>query len=470
MKTYDLVVIGAGAAGLVAAGFAGRVGLKVALIEKELLGGDCTHYGCVPSKALLMVARKVHNARNSAKYGVHVDNVRVDMAQVRDYVRGTVDEIYQHETPEVFEREYGVEVIIGEARFVNADTVTVNGRELHAKRIIIATGARPLLPPVKGLDEVPYLTYKTLFDNDTLPERLLVIGAGPIGAEMAQAYTRFGAKVTMIDERLLPNDEPEVAEVVEQVFTREGISFVKSLAESVRQDGDEIVILTRSGEEVRGDQLLVVTGRAPIVDTLDLDKAGVTYSKKGIEVDKYLRTNVPNIFAIGDCIGKAQFTHNSGNQGSIAARNALFPVNSVGINEKTLPWVTFIEPEVAHVGLTEAQAREQHGDDFKVYRFDLKDGDRSLCEDDTDGFIKIVHKGGKVLGATIIADRAGEMITEFTLAMDNNVSLRGMIGSMHAYPTYSDLVYNAVADAVIEGLFEGFTGKLIGQAKRVLPL
>ena len=470
-KPYDMVVIGAGAAGLVASGFAGRIGLKVALIERDLLGGDCTHYGCVPSKAMLKVAKTAHAARTGAKYGVNVGKVEVNLEKARAYVRGTIEDIYAHETPEVFAREYGVEVIIGEAKFVDANTVQVNGRDLHAKRIVIATGARPAFPPIDGLKDVHFHTYKTIFNTDEVGKHLIVIGAGPIGMEMAQAHRRLGLDVTIIDAHMLVNDEPEVAEVMQTVFEREGITYVQSLVDSVGQEGDTITVTAKNGEEVSGDMLLVVTGRIPNVDTLDLEKAGVKYTAKGIEVDKYLRTSVSHIYAVGDVIGGAQFTHNSGTQGSVAARNALLPVNSVGINEDTLPWTTFTDPEVAHVGLSEAQAREKHGDSVKVHHFSLKDGDRSVAEDDTDGFIKIIYKGsGKILGATIVAARAGEMITEFTMAMNHNISLRSLINSMHTYPSYSDLVYSAVADAVIADLFEGFSGKLIGQAKRVLPL
>ncbi|MEQ8674297.1 MAG: FAD-dependent oxidoreductase [Aggregatilineales bacterium] len=468
---YDLVVIGGGSGGLTAAGFAGRIGLKVAVIEMELMGGDCTHFGCVPSKALLKVAKNAHTARKSAKYGVHVDNVRVDLAEVKRYVQESINEVYQHETPEKFASKYGVEVIIGEARFVNKETVRVNERELTAKRIIIATGARPAFPPIEGLRDVPFHTYKTIFAETRAAEHLIIIGGGPIGIEMAQAHVRLGIPVTVIDAQMLVRDEPEVAEVMKSILEYEGVRFVESFVESVRKDGDEIIVRPKTGEEVRGDMLLVVTGRTPIVDTLDLDNAGVKYSAKGIEVDKYLRTNVPNIYAVGDVIGGAQFTHNSGMQGSIAARNALFPINSVGINEKTLPWVTFTEPEIGHVGLTEAQAREQHGDSAKTFFFSLKEGDRSVAEDDMEGFIKIIYKGsGNLLGVTIVANRAGEMLNEFTLAMDNNLSLRDLIGSMHAYPTYSDVSAKAISNLVIQELLGGFSGKVISQAKHILPL
>lgn len=470
-EKYDLIVIGAGSGGLTAAGFAGRLGLKVVLIEKELIGGDCTHFGCVPSKALLKVAKNANIARNSAKYGIHVDNVRVDLAEAKRYVQQTIDEVYQYETPEKVTEKYGMEVIIGEARFVDKETVRVNGREIKGKRIIIGTGARPAIPPIDGLKDVPFHTYRTIFAEPRAAEHLIIIGAGPIGIEMAQAHARFGIPVTVIDAHILVRDEPEVAETIQPILEREGVRFVMSMVESVRKDGEEIIIKTKSGEDVRGDMLLVVTGRTPIVDTLDLDNAGVEYSAKGIKVDKYLRTNVPHIYAIGDVIGRAQFTHNSGTQGSIAARNALLPINTVGINEKTLPWVTFTEPELAHVGLTEAQAREKYGDSAKVYFFSLKEGDRSVAEDDMEGFIKIIYKGsGKLLGVTIVANRAGEMLTEFTLAMDKNLSLRDLLGSMHAYPTYSDVAYKAIANLVIQELLDGFSGKVIGQAKHILPL
>lgn len=467
---YDMIVIGAGTGGLVASGVAGRLGKKVALIEREqFLGGDCTWFGCVPSKALIKVARVAHEARTAAYYGIKTSAPQVDMARVREYVQGAISEIYQHETPEAFSAEYNVEIILGEARFVDPHTVMVNGQTLRAKRFIIATGARPAHPPISGLDDVPYMTYKTLFENDTLPEHLLVIGSGPIGAEMAQAYARLGAQVSLIGPELLPREEPEVREVMGRVLASDGVMHYANRVMRVQREGDQIVAVLDDGAEVRGDRLLVAAGREPVVDTLDLDKAGVQYATTGIPVNVALRTNVRHIYAVGDVLGGDQFTHNSNNQGSIAAANALLPVVKMpGFEEKALPRVTYVAPEVAQVGMTEAQARDKYGDSIKAYFYPMTQGDRAVTENDTEGFIKIIHTNGKLLGATIVADRAGEMITEFTLALKNGLKLRTLARTMHAYPSYSEIVYQAVAFLLIEELFEGASGKLITRVAKVL--
>lgn len=466
---YDLIVIGAGAAGLTAAGFGGRVNARVALIEKHKLGGDCTWYGCVPSKALLKVGKVAHAVRTAAQYGIAAGQPVIDMQAVRAYVQQTIEEIYQHETPEVFAEAYGVEVILGEAQFIDSNTVQVGDHQLAARKIIIATGARALIPPVKGLAAVPYVTNETIFQNDVLPQRLLIMGAGPIGMEMAQAYARLGSRVTVMDRAMLPRDEPEAVGVMARVFEREGIQFIASLIESVQMDDGEFVAVMANGEQVRGDMFLVAAGRQPNVESLSLENAGVVYSSAGIEVDTYLRTNVKHIYAIGDCTTGPKFTHYAGSQGGVAAQNALFPVvNSKG-HDPILPWVTFTDPEVAHVGLTEAEARKKYKDAIKTFVLPLTKGDRSIAENDKDGFIKLVYKnGGKLLGATIVAERAGEMITEFALVLKTDLKLRDIVNTMHAYPTYSDIVRKAVSSMLIEELFDGFSGKVVNAVTKTI--
>lgn len=465
---YDLIVIGAGAAGLTAAGFMGKVGGRVALIEKEKLGGDCTWVGCVPSKALLKVSKMAHTIRVASQYGLTASAPGVDMARVRDYVQNAVQDVYQHETPEVFARDYGVEVIQGEARFVDDHTITVNEKLMKAKKFVIATGARPTIPPIEGLNDVPYFTNINLFENDRLPGHLLVIGAGAIGSEMAQAYARLGAKVTMIDVGFFQRDEPEAAEVMNKVFEREGIRFVASLATSISKQDDQIIVNLQNGESISGDMLLLAVGRTPNV-SLDLEKAGVTYSPDGIHVDDFLRTSAKHIYAVGDCTNAPKFTHIAGFQGGIAGRNATLPVlNSKG-HAKTFPRVTFTDPEVAQVGLTESEAHEKHGEKVKTYVFSLTHGDRTVAEDDTEGFIKFVYTGGgNLLGATVVAQRAGEMIFELDLAVQNKVSLNDITTMIHAYPTYSDVVRRAVADFVIDELFKGVSGRAIKTLGNVL--
>ncbi len=466
---YDVIVIGAGAAGLTAAGFAGKVNAQVAIVEKDRVGGDCTWTGCVPSKALLKVAKVAHAMRTAHDYGLGNTEPNVDMTAVRDYILNAVQRVYQHETPNVFSEEYHVEFVMGSACFIDSHTIQVGDQTLQAKKFVIAVGARPSVPSIPGLNTVDYKTNVNIFENDRLPDHLLVMGAGPIGAEMAQAYARLGAKVTLMDEVLLPNDELEARKVIQTVLEREGVSFVPALVESVSQTGGQISVELRNGLCIMGDMLLVAVGRSPNIEDLALDVAGVIYETSGIIVDKYLRTNLKHIYAIGDCTAAPKFTHYASFQGGIAAANALFPiVNSTG-QDMVMPWVTYVDPEVAHVGLTEVQAQEQFGDQVKVYMFPLTKGDRAVSENDMDGFIKIVYRGsGELLGATIVADRAGEMITEFALVLKTGLKLRDIVNTMHAYPTYSDIVRKAVSMLLIDELFKGTSGKVVNLVTKTL--
>jgi pyruvate/2-oxoglutarate dehydrogenase complex dihydrolipoamide dehydrogenase (E3) component len=459
---YDLIIIGAGSGGLTAAEFAVKLGIKVALVEKERIGGDCTWTGCVPSKALLKAAKVAHQARSAGKYGIMTDLPSTDMSKVRDYVRQVIADIYQHETPEKLGGK-GIDVVMGAAQFVDAHTIQVGQRRLAAKKFILATGAHPFIPPVPGLDDVPYLTYLHIFDNNQLPERLLVMGAGPIGSEIAQAYQRLGSQVTLIDVGLMPRDEPEVAEVMGRVFTCEGMKFVEGLVTAARRTDNDIVVLNVKEQEIRGDMLLVAVGRAPNVGDLALDQAGVKYSAQGIEVDKYLRTNVKHIYAVGDCVkGNHQFTHVAGWQAVQAVRNALLPGTSNGFSE-VVPWTTFTDPEVAHVGLTEAEARQQfsHGA-VGVTLWPMSRTDRAVAENDREGFIKVVHKkNGKVLGATVVASRAGEIITEFTLALRHSLKLFDLANVIHVYPTYAVGTMQLAGQVVVNNLLSGLSGRAL---------
>jgi pyruvate/2-oxoglutarate dehydrogenase complex dihydrolipoamide dehydrogenase (E3) component len=464
--TYDLIVIGAGSGGVTAARFAAQLEAKVALVEKGRVGGDCTWTGCVPSKALLKAAKVAHQARTAAHYGLCAGPVKADMAQVRRYVQQAISDVYQHETPETLAGE-GVEVVFGQAQFLDARTIQVGERTLSAKKFILATGAHPFIPPIPGLSDVPYLTYLDIFDNVCLPERFMVLGAGPIGAEIAQAYQRLGSQVILIDIGLLPNEEPEVAEVMGKVFAAEGIQFVQGLGDQVRQEGREIVVNVEA-QEFHADMLLAAVGRRANITGLALDKAGVIHAPQGIEVDKAMRTNVKHIYAIGDCVkGNHQFTHVAGWQGVQAARNALLPGNSNEGFNSVVPWATFTDPEVAHVGLTETQAQAQYGDAAVVTHWPMEKVDRAVAENDQAGFMKVVHtKSGKILGATIVAKRAGEVISEFALAIKRNLKLVDLANVIHPYPTYSVGVMQLAGDVALDGLLAGSFGKVIlGVAK-----
>ena len=470
---YDVIVIGGGTAGLTAAGFAAQLGVKVALIAKGPLGGDCTWTGCVPSKALLKAAKVAHTMRTASEYGITANDSspQVDMSKVRDYVRQAIADVYQHETPEHL-IDQGIEVINGAAHFLDAHTIQVDEQTLKAKKFIIATGAKPFIPNIPGLEDVSYSTYLDLFDNDRLPKRLIVMGAGPIGVEIAQAYQRLGSQVTLVDVGILPREEPEVGEVMGKVLSREGIQFVEGLVTAARQEGDEIT-LNVDEHECRGDMLLVAVGRVGVVEGLGLDKSGVAYSSKGIKVDKYLRTSVKHIYAAGDCIeGNHQFTHFAGWQAFQAVRNALLPLNDKGFND-VVPWATFTDPEVAHVGLTEAEAREKFGDGVRVTLRKLDRVDRAVTDNDRDGFIKVIHKkNGKVLGATIVAERAGEVITEYAIAIQRGLKLYDLANVIHAYPSYSMSTMRLSADVATDIVMDGVVGTVLrtlagGKSRRV---
>ena len=459
MNDYDLVVIGAGSGGLVAAGFAAKLGARVALVEKNRIGGDCTWTGCVPSKALLKAAKIAHDVRTASQYGITTSNPVIDMAAVREYVRSAIQEVYRSETPDELERQ-SIDVVLGAARFLDSRTVVVNGRRIASGKFLLTTGAKPAIPGIAGLADIPFLTYEQIFENDRLPRAMIVVGGGPIGMEIGQAYQRLGSKVIMVAERLLPKEEPEAREVMQRVFEREGVRFVWARASSARREGDEIVIATDRGE-ARGDVLLVTAGRKPVVDGLDLEKAGVAYSEKGIPVDEYLRTNIKNIYASGDVLGKHQFTHFAAWQAFQAARNALLPGRTSGFTD-IVPWTTFTDPEVARVGASEAEARQRLGDKVTVHRWEMKSTDRAICENDTDGFIKVIaQKGGAILGATIVATRAGEAITEFIFAMKRNISMTDLARVIHVYPTYSTAVQQLSAEAAIQKATSGASGAIL---------
>ena len=459
MQDYDLVIIGAGSGGLVAASFAVKLGAKVALVEKNRIGGDCTWTGCVPSKALLKAAKVAHDVRIASRYGITGGDPLVAMPAVRDYVRSAIEAVYQFETPEELERQ-GVNVVLGAAQFRDSRTIAANGRTMTSKRFLLTTGAKPAIPSIAGLADVPFFTYEQIFENDRLPRALIVVGGGPIGMEMAQAYQRLGSRVTIVAERLFPKEEPEVRDVIRRVFEREGVRFVEARATSARRENDQVIIGTDRGE-ARGDLLLVTAGRRPVVDGLDLEKAGIHYSERGIPVDEYLRTNVRNIYAAGDVIGKYQFTHLAGWQAFQAVRNALLPGKATGFTE-VVPWTTFTDPEVAHVGATESEARQRFGDEVTVHRWEMKNTDRAICENDTDGFIKVItRKGDAILGVTIVAARAGEAITEFILGMQRKIGLTDLAGAIHVYPTYSTAIQQLAAEAAIHKATSGVLGRLL---------
>ena len=468
-EAYDLVIIGGGSAGLTAAGFAVQLGARTALVEKHRIGGDCTWTGCVPSKTLLKAAKVAHEMRTASLHGLSPVEPAVDLKQVMAHVRAVVADVYQHESPEML-RADGIDVFLGGASFLDPRTLAVGETILTARRVLLATGAHPYIPPIEGLDKVDYLTYENVWDLEALPKHLIVVGGGPIGCEMAQAFRRLGARVTLVEGmgRLLLNDEPDAAEVMANKFVGEGIDLrFNAMIERAWQDRTGIHVAV-SGDELLGDALLVTVGRRPNVHGLELERAGVTYSEHGIQVDDHLRTSQRHIYAAGDCIGGYQFTHYAGWQAFMAVRNALLPGAARGIADQ-VPWTTFTDPEVARVGLDEVQARDRFGDSVMTCEWPMEHVDRARAEGDTTGFIKLIHRqDGTLLGATIVAGRAGEMIQEWTIALDRGLKVGDVANSIHVYPTYSMASMQAAAHIRVAQLLSGTSGRVVRGLARLM--
>jgi len=455
---YDLVVLGAGAGGLTAARFAAQLGARVALVERDRIGGDCTWTGCVPSKSLIRVAKAAHEIRRASRFGLGAQHVSVRMDDVRRYINSKVLQIYAPTSPDSLARE-GIDVVLGQAQFVDAHTVRAGDRVVQGRQFLINTGARPVIPSIAGLEGIPYFTYQRVFDNDRLPESLIVIGGGPLGLEIAQAYQRLGSHVTIVAKGLLRRDDPEAAETIRRVFDREGVTFVVARATAVRQEGRAIVV-TADGHESRGDCLLVAVGRKPNVQDLALDRAGVAYSDRGIAVDDHLRTNVRHIFAAGDVLGGEQFSHVAAWQAFEAARNALLPGSASG-HPNPIAWTTFTDPEVAQVGMTESAARDRFGDRLTIARWNLARVDRAVCDDEMDGFVKIVATAdGIVVGATIVAARAGEMSGEMSVAIGKRLKVGDIATTIHAYPTYATAMQQMAGEMATSAWISSTQGRV----------
>ena len=461
---YDLAILGAGASGLIAADFARQLGARVVLIEKDRIGGDCTWTGCVPSKSLVKVASVAQTLRTAAQFGIDPSTPGVDMARVRAYLNQTIEQIYAPTAPDAL-RAKGIDVLPGAACFVSPHAVEIGGAQITARSFLINTGAAPRLPSLPGLRTVPYVTYREIFQNDRLPQTLVVVGGGPIGCEVAQCYRRLGAEVVLVAERLLPREEPEASEVLEQVFAQEGIARLRARAIDVAKDGDGIVVETQAGRAV-GDLLLIATGRAPAVADLGLAAAGVNYNDAGIQTDRYLRTTARHIYAAGDVTGAPQYSHLAGWQGFHAARNALLPGRSKGWSSAT-PRVTFTSPEVARAGLTEATARRERRD-VTVRTMPLSKVDRAVSEADRFGFVKFVAGAdGRVLGGTYVGERASEAITEVVLAIQNGWKVAQLAAALHPYPTYATGIQLLATQMALDRATAGMRGKLLRLAVRL---
>lgn len=450
---YNLVVIGAGTAGLVAAAGAAGLGAKVALIERGLMGGDCLNFGCVPSKALIRCARAMADVRRAAEFGIAVPgNPGVDFAAVMARMRRLRAQLSSHDSAQRF-LELGVDVYLGEAIFTGRDSVDVNGQALRFSKALIATGSRAAIPPIEGIQETGYLTNETAFSLTELPPRLAVIGAGPIGCELAQAFARFGSRVTLIEiaPRILPKDDPDAARVVSASMDREGVAIVcGGEVKSIRREGDECVLhLDRSGtaQIVRADRILVGVGRAPNVASLNLDAAGVEcVAKDGVIVNDYLQTTNPRIYAAGDVASPYKFTHAADAMARIVLRNALF-FGREKASKLTIPWCTYTDPEVAHVGLNQ-QEIDRRGLPVQTIEVPMRGVDRAVLDGDEEGFLRVYLRKGsdRIVGATLVARHAGDLISEFTAAMTSRVGLCALAQTIYPYPTQAEVIKKA-ADA-----------------------
>ena len=442
---YNLVVIGAGTAGLVTAAGAAGLGAKVALIERNLMGGDCLNVGCVPSKGVISAARAAATVRNAGEFGVHIPgDVQVDFGAAMRRMRRLRARISPNDSAQRF-RDLGVDVYFGDARFINSDTIEVEGTRLNFKRAVIATGARAAAPPIPGLDSVEYLTNETLFSLTELPRRLGVIGAGPVGCEMAQSFAQFGAEVFLVESErgILPREDRDAAEIVQRRMMRDGVRRLGSGGNLVIRSNGGIRLAVESpgaGYDESVDQLLVAVGRTPNIENLNLESVGVAYQTKGVTVNERMQTTNPMIYAAGDVCSSYQFTHAADFMARIVIQNALFKGRKKSTS-LVIPWCTYTSPEIAHVGLYEHEAKEKNiAVDTYVQKF--HDVDRAILDGEDEGFVKVHVKKGtdQILGATIVASHAGDMISEISLAMTHGLGLGRIGNTIHPYPTQSEAI------------------------------
>ncbi len=448
---YDLVVIGMGSGGLVAAEFASSLGLKVAAVERDRVGGDCLWTGCVPSKTLLASAKVAHHMRTADRYGLPGVDPAVDLTRVWERVRSVQQGIAESDDDPARYRAMGIDVIFGQATLIGPHAVRVDGRTLPTRFVLLCTGSRPAVPPITGLPEAGFLTSEALFTVKAPPRSCVVIGGGPIAVEMAQALTRLGARVHLLQkgDRILPRDEPELTDMLTGTLRGEGVEIDLGVdADRVQANGhSKLVEGTHEGRRRRweGAEILVAAGRRPTIDGLGLDELGVATGPRGVIVDDRLRASVPSVYAAGDVAGRFLFTHSAGYEAVLAVRNMFFP----GASKPTalIPWCTFTDPELAHAGLTVAQARERYGDDVEVSRADLAHSDRARADETTEGRVVLVAVKGRLVGAHILSPVAGEMIHEPALAIHQKLKLSDLAGLIHVYPTLTTTTNLLAADA-----------------------
>ncbi len=449
----DICVIGAGAGGLSVAAGAVQMGARVVLVEGHKMGGDCLNYGCVPSKALLAAAHKAH-ATATAAFGVAAHDPAPDFAAAKDHVQGVIGTIAPVDSQERFEG-LGVQVIRAHGRFISDTEVQADDTIIKARRFVVATGSRPFVPPIEGLDAVPYLTNESLFDLRDRPDHLLIIGGGPIGLEMAQAHRRLGSRVTVVEgAKALGRDDPQAAALVLTALRAEGISIVEGAQVSaVTGKAGDITLTTADGTRVTGSHLLVAVGRAVNVDGLDLEKAHVDHDRRGVTVDHGLRSTNKRVYAVGDVAGGPQFTHVAGYHAGVVVRSIVFGLPAKARHDH-IPWVTFTDPELAQIGLTEADAKARHGDKLFVARADMAHNDRAIATGQTTGFVKVMVVKGKPVGATIVGPQAGELIQVWALAIASGLKMSAISGMVAPYPTLGEVNKRAAGAYFSPKLFD----------------
>jgi pyruvate/2-oxoglutarate dehydrogenase complex dihydrolipoamide dehydrogenase (E3) component len=467
---FDLVCIGGGVGGLVAASAAAQLGARVALVEKtKALGGDCVHWGCVPTKALVRAGKIASLLRRAGEFGIRTGDglVEVDFPAVMRRMRHVQEQAAELDRPERFQK-MGVEVVFGAGRFLSPHIFEVGDRRLAGRRFLVATGSRPIIPPIPGVETIEPHTNETILRLDRLPRSLLVIGAGPIGLELAQVFARLGTKVIVLEKmgQVLPREDEELAATLQAALEAEGIEIHTCVdIEASRRAGGKRCVEANcklgGRRTFEAEEVLFAIGRAPNIEGLGLEAAGVRIEKKGIPVDARMRTNVPHIFAVGDVTGLFPFTHMAEYEAGIAVANALFPAIGRRADFRALPWVTFTDPELARAGLTEAEAREKHGDSVRAYRFEIERFDRAMIEGETRGLLKIVcSKKGKILGAHILAPDGGEILQEYVLAMAQRLPIGAIARTIHPYPALVQAAKRAAEQYYREKLFCGRAAKI----------
>lgn len=465
----DLCIIGAGSGGLSVAAGAVQMGASVVLLEGHKMGGDCLNYGCVPSKALIAAGKHAHAMTTGAPFGISSVTPKVDYAAAKDHVRSVIAGIEPHDSVERFEG-LGVRVITEFGRFISESEVQAGEQVIEARRFVISTGSSPFVPPIPGLDNVKHYTNEDIFELREQPDHLIIIGGGPIGMEMAQAHRRLGSKVTVLEGfKAFGKDDPELAAIALERIRAEGTEVIEgALASEISQKGGVVSVKTKDGAEYKGSHLLMAVGRKANIEKLDLDKAGITHDR-AIEVDASMKTSNRKVYAIGDVAGGLQFTHVAGYHAGVIIRSALFGLPSKA-TDRHIPWATYTDPEMAQVGLTEAQAREIHGDKLEVSRFEYAENDRARAELKTDGLVKVMVVKGRPVGASIVGAQAGELIQVWALAIANKMKMGQVAAMVAPYPTLGEVNKRAAGAYFTPRLFENPTvKKVVGLVQKYLP-